>query len=70
MAVLDDIFKRLLPDDLTHPGLELADRRQSQHFLILAVALSIPVIQGQAGQAGIGEVQQVQVSNHSLVGAR
>lgn len=48
MAVLDDILKRLLPDYLTRLGLELAERWQSHHFLILLSAMFIPAIQGQA----------------------
>ena len=48
MAVLDDILNRLLPDCLTRPGLELAERWQSHHFLVLLLALFIPAIQSQA----------------------
>jgi len=45
------ILHRLLPDPLTHPGLELADRRQTQHVLVLASALFILAVYGQAGPA-------------------
>lgn len=67
MAMFDNIPYSLPPNQLTHPGLELAHRRQSQHVLFLLLALCTLVLNGQVGQAGIGGVDQVQVSDHTLV---
>ena len=67
MAVFDDIFDSLLPDQLTHPGLESAYRRKAQHCFGLVLPLCMLVLQGQVGQAGVGAIDQVQVSNDSPV---
>ena len=67
MTVLYYILHRLLPGQLTHPGLELAHRRQTQHVLVFLLALCTLVLNGQVGQAGIGAIHQVQVSNYTAV---
>ena len=67
MAIFDNILHRLLPDQLTHPGLELAHRRQPQHIFVLLLALCTLVLNGQVGQAGIGAINQMQVSNYTPV---
>ena len=68
MAVFNDIFNRLLPNDLAHVILELTDRLKWQQFLgIVSLALCTSSFQAHVGQAGIGGIHQVQVSNHSLV---
>jgi len=67
MAVLDNLFDILLPDPLAQRRFELADRLQSQHSNLLCVALCTLGLYAQVGQAGIGAVHQVQVSNYSPV---
>ncbi len=67
MAAFDNILHRLPPGQLTHPGLELAHRRQLQHVFVFLLALCTLVLNGQVGQAGIGGIHQVQVSDHTLV---
>jgi len=63
MAVLDNLFDILLPDPLAQRRFELADRLQSQHSNLLCAALCTLGLYAQVGQAGIGAVRQVQVSN-------
>ena len=53
MRVKDHVFDSLLPGHLAHPGLELADRRQTQHALRLGLALCAWLRESQVGQAGI-----------------
>ena len=68
MAMLNNIFNRLLPNNPAHAILELTDRFKSQHFLgIIILALCTLGFQAHVGQAGIGDIDQVQVSNHSPV---
>lgn len=61
------IIHRLSPDHTLQVGLELPDRWKRQHMLALVVALCTVGLETQVGQAGMGGVDQVQVSNHSLV---
>jgi hypothetical protein len=65
MNIFDNILNILLPDDLTHPVFKFADWFKSQHFLGFVLALCTLGFQTQVGQAGIGAINQVQVSNHS-----
>ena len=67
MADLDHILNRLVPHGLPQLGLELADWRKTQHSLFLLAALCTLGVHAQVGQAGIGGVDQVQVSNYSPV---
>ena len=68
MTMFNNIFHRLLPNYLAHAILELTDRLKTQHFLgMIGLALGTLGIQAHVGQAGIGGIDQVQVSNHSLV---
>jgi hypothetical protein len=67
MTVFDNILNILLPNYPTHPVFELANRLKSQHFLGLLLALCTIGLYPYVGQAGIGNVNQVQVSNHSPV---
>jgi hypothetical protein len=68
MTMFNDIFNRLLPNDLAHAIFEFTDRFKSQHFLgMMVLALCTLSLHAQVGQAGIGGIHQVQVSNHSLV---
>ncbi len=67
MAMPNDICNRLPPNYSTHAILELADRLKSQHFLGMVLALCTLSLQAQVDQAGTGDINQVQVSNHSLV---
>ena len=55
----------LTPDNLVHAGFELADRRHRQHILgLVFVALCTLVLQTNMGQAGIGAIDERQVSNN------
>ena len=67
MTVFDDIFNILLPNDPTHALFEFAHRIKRQHFLSLAVALCTMSTYAHVGQAGIGGINQVQVSNYSPI---
>ena len=67
MTVFDDIFNVLLPNGSTHAVFEFAHRLKRQHFVVLAVALCTMGLYAHVGQAGIGGVNQVQVSNYSPV---
>ena len=68
MAMFNDIFNCLLPNYPAHTILELTDRFKSQHFLgIIVLALCTLGFQAHVGQAGIGGIDQVKVSNHRLV---
>ena len=63
MTVLNDLLNVLLPNHSTHVLFEFAHRLQRQHLVGLAVALGTVGLYAQVGQAGIGGVNQVQVSN-------
>ena len=68
MTMFNDIFNRLLPNNPAHAILELTDRLKTQHFLgMMCLALGTLGLQAHVGQAGIGDINQLQVSNHSLV---
>lgn len=67
MTHLYHIVDRVTPDDSLQVGLELPNRRTSQHTLGVLLALWTLGFQAQVGQAGIGGVDQVQVPNHSPV---
>lgn len=67
MGMVNDIPDALVPDHLPHPGLERTDRRQTRHMIVLASALCTGPGKSQVGQAGIGDIHQVQVSIHSPV---
>ena len=67
MTVFDNIFDIVLPDHLAQRRFEFADRLKSQHSIFLRVALCTLGLQAQVGQAGIGAIDQVQVSNYSPV---
>ena len=65
MGYFNHILNLLLPDDLVHAGFELTDRRHRQHLLgFVFVALCMPVFDANMGQAGIGAIDQAQVSNY------
>ena len=68
MTRLDHVLHRVAPDHLREFRLELPNRGQAQHiFLALGLALCTVGGEAQVGQAGIGAINQVQVSNHSPV---
>ena len=68
MRHFNNILNLLIPDNLVHLGFELADRRHRQHILgIVFMALCTLVIQANMGQAGIGTIDQGQVSNYRPV---
>ena len=67
MAVLDDIFDILLPDNLAHALLKFTDRFKSQHSIVFVLAFCTTGFNAHVGQAGIRDVHQVQVSNYSPV---
>ena len=67
MTDLDHILDRGIPRRTRQVGLELSDRRKTPHALSLAWALCTLGFQAQVGQAGIGDINQVQVSNDSPV---
>ena len=67
MTILDNILNVLLPDDPTHSVFEFANRLKSQHILGFVLALCTVGFNPYVGQAGIGAINQVQVSNHSPV---
>ena len=54
---------RFLPDLLPQFLFELPDRWKSKHVLGILAALCTLGLQPHVGQAGIGAVDQVQVSN-------
>ena|GEM_PF-3157629 len=72
-----NIFHGFVPDLLPQLGFELADRWKTQYIVFLLVALCTMGVHAQVGQAalsacvhaqaGIGAVDQVQVSNYSPV---
>ena len=62
MTVFDNIFNILLPDYLVHGLFEFADRLKTQHFILLGLALCTLSFNAQVGQAGIGTIDQAQVS--------
>ena len=67
MTIFDDIFNILLPHYPKHSVLEFANRFKSQHILGFVLALCTIGFNPYVGQAGIGAIDQVQVSNHSPV---
>jgi len=67
MTILENILNVLMPDYLTHAVFKLTDRFKPQHLLVLALALCTISFYAHVGQAGVGNINQVQVSNHSLV---
>ena len=67
MAIFDNILNVLLPDYPTHSVFEFANRLKSQHILGFVLALCTVGFNPYVGQAGIGTIDQVQVSNHSPV---
>src|SRR4030042_1579313 len=67
MTIFDNILNILLPDYPTHSVLKFANRFKSQHILGFVLALCTVVFNPYVGQAGIGTIDQVQVSNHSPV---
>ena len=70
MTISHNIFNGFLPDYLTHAGLELTDRRQAQHiFIFLLMALGTMGLQAHVGQAGVGAIDQAEVSDHCVVPA-
>src|SRR4030042_2146455 len=67
MTIFDNIFDILLPDYLVHGLLEFADRLKTQHFIIFCLAVGTLGFNAQVGQAGIGTINQAQVSCHCPV---
>jgi len=67
MTIFDNILNILLPEDPTHSVFEFANRLKSQHILGFVLALCTIGFNPCVGQAGVGTIDQVQVSNHSLV---
>ena len=67
MTDLEHIIDGVPPNRLPQVGFELTDRRKTQHALFVVLALCILGLYAQVGQAGIGGIDQVQVSNHSPV---
>src|SRR6056297_530694 len=68
MRYFNNILNLLSPDYLMHADFQSADRRQRQHILgIFFVALCTLVGYTNMGQAGIGAVNQAQVSNYCPV---
>ena len=67
MTMYDNILNVLLPDYPTHSVFEFANRFKSQHFLGFVLALCTIGFNPYVGQAGIGTINQPQVSNHSPV---
>ena len=68
MRYFNNILNLLSPDYLVHADFQSADRRQRQHILgIFFVALCTLVGYTNMGQAGIGAVNQAQVSNYCPV---
>jgi len=67
MTDFDHIVHRLSPDRALQVGFELPNRRKRQHMFALVVALCTVGLETQVGQAGVGGIDQVQVSNHSPV---
>ena len=65
--MFDNILNILLPDYPMHPVFESADWFQPQHLPGLVLALCTIGFNPYVGQAGVGTINQVQVSNHSLV---
>ena len=59
MTDFDHIVYCLTPNDLLQVGLELPNRRKSQHTLGFLLALCTLGFDAQVGQAGIGGVDQV-----------
>jgi len=67
MTIFDNILNVILPHEPTHSVFESANRLKSQHFLGFVLALCTIGFYAHMGQASIGYINQVQVSNHSLV---
>ena len=69
MTDLHDLFDRFLPHQLAHAGLECVDRRQRKrlHRESFLALCTLMLAQSQVGQAGIGGIDQVQVSDYSPV---
>jgi len=68
MADFNNILNFLLPNNLMHTVFELADRRYRQHILgFVFTALCMLGIHAHMGQAGIGTIDQAQVSNYRPV---
>ena len=60
MRLFNDLLNFLLPDHLTHLGLNRLDRLQLQHFIIIFWALFTAGLQSHVGQADIGDIDQSQ----------
>ena len=67
MTDFHHIFHGFVPYCLPPLGLELPDRRKTQHTLFVFAALCTLGVHAQVGQAGVGAIDPVQVSNHSPV---
>jgi hypothetical protein len=67
MTMFDNILNVLQPDYPTHSVFEFTNRFKPQHILGFVLALCTVSFNPYVGQAGIGTINQPQVSNHSLV---
>lgn len=67
MTVFNNIFNVLLPYNSTHALFEFANRLKRQHLCLFNMALFSMGLYTHVGQAGIGGINQVQVSNYSPV---
>ena len=67
MTVFDNIVNIFLPDYLVHGLFDFADRLKTQHFIVFCLALCTLGLNTQVGQAGIGAINQAQVSCHCPV---
>jgi len=65
MTIFDNILNIFLPDYPMHFIFEFANRFKSQHILGFILALCTLGFQTQVGQAGIGTIDQVQVSTQN-----
>jgi len=66
--MFDNIFNILLPNYLTHVVFKPANRFKSQHpIAFLVLAFCTIGLYTHVGQAGIGNIDQVKVSNYRLV---
>ena len=64
MTHLGHIIHGFAPHNALQIGFELPNRRKMQHTLGLVMALYTVGLQTQVGQAGIGGIDQVKVSNN------
>jgi hypothetical protein len=67
MTAFDHIFDRFVPHHSPHARFELGDRREQKRRRLGLLAALFILAQREAGQAGIGNINQVQVSKESRI---